>query len=111
MTVARSQNNNVHYSTKVPIEYKRYKGEKTMKNNSAAKWIILSTAVTAVAAFAAGVAYELHAIKKLTVDIDEDEEPVAPAAEEAESATEETEAVEETEVAEEDTAAEETEEA
>ena len=68
-----------------------------MKKSSVAKWVILSTAVTAVAAFAAGVAYELHAIKKLTVDIDEDEEPAAPTEEEAvEDATEtEEEAVEE----------------
>ena len=34
-------------------------------------------AITAVVAFAAGVAYELRAIKKLTVDIDNDEEPKA----------------------------------
>ncbi len=81
-----------------------------MKKNSAAKWIILSTAVTAVAAFAAGVAYELHAIKKLTVDIDEDEEPVTPAAEEPE-ATENEEVTEEAEVAEEDAAKEESAEA
>ena len=60
-----------------------------MKKNSVAKWVILSTAVTAVAAFAAGVAYELHAIKKLTVDIDRDEEPAAPAEEEAAEVTEE----------------------
>ncbi|MBE6589956.1 MAG: hypothetical protein E7643_07235 [Ruminococcaceae bacterium] len=67
-----------------------------MKKNSVAKWVILSTAVTAVAAFAAGVAYELHAIKKLTVDIDHDEEPEAPAAEElAENAVAKEETVEE----------------
>ena len=58
-----------------------------MKKRSVAKWIIASIAITAVAAFAAGVAFELRAIKKLTVDIDNDEEPqaddlVAEAAEE-----------------------------
>ena len=42
-----------------------------------AKWIAISIAITAVVAFAAGVAYELRAIKKLTVDIDNDEEPKA----------------------------------
>ena len=42
-----------------------------------AKWIAISIAITAVVAFAAGVAYELRAIKKLTVDIDDDEEPQA----------------------------------
>ena len=47
--------------------------------NSAVKWVALSTIVTAAVAFAAGVAYELHAIKKLTVDIDgDDEETAAP---------------------------------
>ena len=45
-----------------------------MKNNSVAKWVVLSTVVTAALAFAAGVAYELHSIKKLTVDIDADDE-------------------------------------
>ena len=40
-------------------------------------WIIASVAVTAVAAFVAGVAFELRAIRKLTVDIDNDEEPQA----------------------------------
>lgn len=48
-----------------------------MKKSTVAKWIIASVAVTAVAAFAAGVAFELRAIKKLTVDIDNDEEPQA----------------------------------
>lgn len=68
-----------------------------MKKNSVAKWVILSTAVTAVAAFAAGVAYELHAIKKLTVDIDKDEDPALPTDEETEVTEEEAvkEAVEE----------------
>ncbi|MBQ8310243.1 MAG: hypothetical protein IJX80_04420 [Clostridia bacterium] len=53
-----------------------------MKKNTIVKWIVFSTVITAVAAFAAGVAYELHAIKKLTVDIDDEEEPVAEPAEE-----------------------------
>ena len=48
-----------------------------MKKSTVAKWIIASVAVTAVAAFVAGVAFELRAIKKLTVDIDNDEEPQA----------------------------------
>ena len=55
-----------------------------MKNNSVAKWVVLSTVVTAAVAFAAGVAYELHSIKKLTVDIDADDEENA-----SEEATEE----------------------
>ncbi len=48
-----------------------------MKKRTVAKWIIASVAITAVAAFAAGVAFELRAIKKLTIDIDNDEEPQA----------------------------------
>ncbi len=60
-----------------------------MKNNSAVKWVVLSTAVTAVVAFAAGVAYELHAIKKLTVDIDGDDENDTAAPEETEEVVEE----------------------
>ena len=48
-----------------------------MKKKNVAKWIIASVAVTAVVAFVAGVAFELRAIKKLTVDIDNDEEPQA----------------------------------
>ena len=48
-----------------------------MDKKKVAKWIIASVAVTAVAAFVAGVAFELAAIKKLTVDIDNDEEPQA----------------------------------
>ena len=48
-----------------------------MKKRTVVKWIIASIAITAVAAFAAGVAFELRAIKKLTVDIDDDEEPQA----------------------------------
>ena len=53
-----------------------------MKKSTIVKWVVFTTAITAVAAFAAGVAYELHAIKKLTVDIDDEEEPVAELAEE-----------------------------
>ena len=48
-----------------------------MEKKTIAKWIIASIAVTAVAAFVAGVAFELRAIRKLTVDIDNDEEPQA----------------------------------
>ena len=48
-----------------------------MKKSTIAKWIVASVAVTAVAAFVAGVAFELRAIRKLTVDIDNDEEPQA----------------------------------
>ena len=48
-----------------------------MKKSTVAKWIIASVAATAVVAFVAGVAFELRAIKKLTVDIDNDEEPQA----------------------------------
>ena len=48
-----------------------------MKRRSVAKWIVASIAITAVAAFVAGVAFELRAIRKLTVDIDNDEEPQA----------------------------------
>ena len=48
-----------------------------MNKKTVAKWIVASLAITAVAAFVAGVAFELRAIKKLTVDIDNDEEPQA----------------------------------
>ena len=48
-----------------------------MDKKTVAKWIVASIAITAVAAFVAGVAFELRAIKKLTVDIDNDEEPQA----------------------------------
>ncbi len=48
-----------------------------MDKKKVAKWIIASVAVTAVAAFVAGVAFELRAIRKLTIDIDNDEEPQA----------------------------------
>ncbi len=47
-----------------------------MNKSTAVKWIFLATAATAAIAFAAGVAYELRSIKKLTIDIDgEEEEP------------------------------------
>ena len=48
-----------------------------MDKKKVAKWIIASVAGTAVAAFVAGVAFELRAIRKLTIDIDNDEEPQA----------------------------------
>ncbi|MBO5790107.1 MAG: hypothetical protein J6R40_03025 [Clostridia bacterium] len=48
-----------------------------MDKRTVAKLIVASIAITAVAAFAAGVAFELRAIRKLTVDIDNDEEPQA----------------------------------
>ena len=48
-----------------------------MDKRTVAKWIVASVAITAVAAFVAGVAFELRAIRKLTVDIDNDEEPQA----------------------------------
>ena len=48
-----------------------------MKKSTVAKWIIASVAATAVVAFVAGVAFELRAIRKLTVDIDNEEEPQA----------------------------------
>ena len=63
-----------------------------MKNNSVAKWVVLSTVVTAAVAFAAGVAYELHSIKKLTVDIDADDDETAASEEVVEEIVEEVEA-------------------
>ncbi len=48
-----------------------------MKNNNTAKWIVAAVAFTAVAAFTAGVLYELNAIRKLTLDIDDEDEPLA----------------------------------
>lgn len=48
-----------------------------MKKSTIAKWVVASVAFTAVAAFTAGVIYELRAIKKLTLDIDNEEEPQA----------------------------------
>ena len=48
-----------------------------MKKRNVAKWIIASVAITAAAAFITGGALELRAIRKLTVDIDNDEEPQA----------------------------------
>ena len=62
--------------------------------NSAVKWVALSTIVTAAVAFAAGVAYELHAIKKLTVDIDSDDEETEAPEEIVEEVVEEIEATE-----------------
>ena len=59
-----------------------------MKKKTVAKWIVASVAVTAVVAFIAGVAFELRAIKKLTVDIDNDEEPQAEDLVEEEAAEE-----------------------
>ena len=61
-----------------------------MDKKTVAKWIIASVAITAVAAFVAGVAFELRAIRKLTDDIDNDEEPQAEdLVEEAEEVAEE----------------------
>ena len=61
-----------------------------MDKRTVAKWIVASVAITAVAAFVAGVAFELRAIRKLTVDIDNDEEPQAEdLVEEAEEVAEE----------------------
>lgn len=45
-----------------------------MKKSTVAKWIAASVGFTAVAAFAAGVIYQINAIKKLSVNIDEEEE-------------------------------------
>lgn len=67
-----------------------------MKKSTVIKWIVLSTAITAAAAFAAGVAYELRSIKKLTVDIDEDdEEGKSDVADESETNTDSEPTVEE----------------
>ena len=63
-----------------------------MEKKTVAKWIIASVAITAVAAFVAGVAFELRAIRKLTVDIDNDEEPQAEDLLEEEAAEEVAEA-------------------
>ena len=72
-----------------------------MKKSTVTKWIVASVGFTAVAAFTAGVIYQIRAIKKLSVNIDEEEEAAtdAPVAEEiAEEAAEEVveEAAEET---------------
>ncbi len=48
-----------------------------MEKKTVAKWIVAGVALTAVAAFAVGVALELRSIKKLTIDIDNDVEPKA----------------------------------
>ncbi len=50
-----------------------------MKKTTIAKWVVASLAFTAVTAFTAGVIYELRSIKKLTLDIDNAEEPQAEA--------------------------------
>lgn len=48
-----------------------------MKKGTVAKWIVGSVFAAAATAFAVGVALELKAIRKLTVDVDSDEEPKA----------------------------------
>jgi galactose-1-phosphate uridylyltransferase len=48
-----------------------------MDKKKVAKWIIATVAITAVAAFVAGVAFEVRAIKKMNVDMENDEEPKA----------------------------------
>lgn len=48
-----------------------------MKKTTIAKLVIGATLASAAFAFVAGVVYELVSIKKLTVDIDPDEEPRA----------------------------------
>jgi hypothetical protein len=48
-----------------------------MDKKKVAKWIIASVAITAVAAFVAGVAFEVRAIKKMNIDMENDEEPKA----------------------------------
>ncbi len=65
-----------------------------MKKATVLKWIVGSVAAAAATAFAVGVAIELKAIRKLTVDVDADEEPQASdlAAEEPTEAVEEPEA-------------------
>jgi hypothetical protein len=67
-TVAKNNANNTNYILKEIL---------IMKKSTIVKWVALSTALTAAAAFTAGVAYELHTIKKLTLNIDDEEEPVA----------------------------------
>lgn len=44
-----------------------------MKKGSVTKWVLASIGFTAVAAFTAGVIYQIRAIKKLSVDIDEED--------------------------------------
>lgn len=51
-----------------------------MTKGSVAKWVAASIGFTAVAAFTAGVIYQINAIKKLSVDIDEEEEATADVA-------------------------------
>ncbi len=53
-----------------------------MSKGSIAKWVAASIGFTAVAAFTAGVIYQIHAIKKLSVNIDEEEEAADQAVEE-----------------------------
>ena len=48
-----------------------------MTKGSVAKWVAASIGFTAVAAFTAGVIYQINAIKKLSVDIDEEDEAAA----------------------------------
>lgn len=48
-----------------------------MDKKKVAKWIIASVAVTAVAAFVAGVAFEVRALKKMNVNMENDVEPKA----------------------------------
>ncbi|MBQ9784947.1 MAG: hypothetical protein IJW29_05560 [Clostridia bacterium] len=48
-----------------------------MSKGSIAKWVAASIGFTAVAAFTAGVIYQINAIKKLNVNIDEDEDEAA----------------------------------
>ena len=45
-----------------------------MSKGSIAKWVVASIGFTAVAAFTAGVIYQINAIKKLNVNIDEEDE-------------------------------------
>ena len=68
LSVAKNNANNTNYILKEIL---------IMKKSTIVKWVALSTALTAAAAFTAGVAYELHTIKKLTLNIDDEEEPVA----------------------------------
>ncbi len=53
-----------------------------MSKGTIAKWVVASIGFTAVAAFTAGVIYQINAIKKLNVDLDEEEEAADEAAEE-----------------------------
>ncbi|MBQ9773612.1 MAG: hypothetical protein IJW30_03010 [Clostridia bacterium] len=66
-----------------------------MNKSTVTKWIVASVGFAAVAAFTAGVIYQLRAIKKLSVNIDEEEENEAEATAVEEGAEEAAEAVEE----------------